>query len=152
MNQQTFGERLAECKEDELGSMKIWLFRENVRLEAEKANLEMAQRDLERERTRLEQKEEVINQELEILKKGFANLEKDRREYARNVSRQPAMENDAVQMLFRGVNSYMTLKKRYKDLMKMFHPDSIAGDNDMVRLVNRVYEQRKREYEEEMRA
>lgn len=152
MDQQVFGEKLNGCGDDELNSLKVWLFRENVRLESEKNALKLEQMELEKEKERLKQEQELIKQELDILKKGFASLDEDRRTHTENVARQPAMESEAVQMLFRGVNSYMTLKKRYKDLIKMFHPDSIAGDNDMVRLINRVYEQRKREYEEEIRA
>ena len=30
--------------------------------------------------------------------------------------------SEVAEMLFSGVNSFLTLKKRYKDLMKMFHP------------------------------
>ena len=50
-------------------------------------------------------------------------------------------------MLFQGVKSQLALKKRYKDLIKMFHPDNIAGDHEMVLTVNAVYEKLKREYE-----
>ena len=50
-------------------------------------------------------------------------------------------------MLFRGVNSFLALKKRYKDLIKMYHPDNVAGDHEMVQLINREYEELKKGYE-----
>ena len=42
-------------------------------------------------------------------------------------------------MFFRGVDNSLALKKRYKDLIKIFHPDNVAGDNDTVQLINREY-------------
>jgi len=155
---------------DELSSAKAWLFKENVRIESEKSRLEKERKKLESERERfreemkllndqfvsdrkrIRQEEEHIKKELEILKKGFKSLEEDRIAQRKAAAKQPVMENDAVNMLFKGVNSYLTLKKRYKDLVKMFHPDSIAGDNDMILMINKVYEKKKREYEMEMRA
>lgn len=55
-------------------------------------------------------------------------------------------------MLFQGVNSHLALKKRYRDLIKMFHPDNIAGDHEMVLVINRIYEELKQDYEMGKRA
>ena len=55
-------------------------------------------------------------------------------------------------MLFQGVNSLLALKKRYKDLIKMYHPDNVAGDHGMVLVINNVYEELRQEFELEMRA
>ena len=52
-----------------------------------------------------------------------------------------------AKLLFQGVRSQLALKKRYRDLIKMFHPDNIAGDHEMVLLINEVYEELKEEYE-----
>ena len=42
----------------------------------------------------------------------------------------------------------MTQKKRYKELTKIFHPDNLAGDTEVIQRINREYEQLKREYEQ----
>ena len=34
-----------------------------------------------------------------------------------------------------------------KDLMKMFHPDNVTGDHEMVQIITREYEELKRAYE-----
>ena len=52
-----------------------------------------------------------------------------------------------AEMLFQGVNSQLALKKRYRDLLKMFHPDNVAGDAEMALVINRIYEELKRSYE-----
>ena len=59
-------------------------------------------------------------------------------------------EYDAVDFIFRGVNSALALKKRYKDLMKIFHPDNISGDQGMVQLINQEYSELCRRYDVSM--
>ena len=57
-----------------------------------------------------------------------------------------------AKLLFQGVKSQLALKKRYRDLLKMFHPDNIAGDHEMVLLINAAYEELREEYEMGKRA
>ena len=54
---------------------------------------------------------------------------------------------EIAEMLFQGVNSHLALKKRYKDLIKMFHPDNPAGDHEMLLVINKIYEELKQDYE-----
>ena len=49
--------------------------------------------------------------------------------------------------MFRGVKNPLALKKRYKDLIKIFHPDNVAGDKEMIQKINREYESLKHEYD-----
>ena len=48
---------------------------------------------------------------------------------------------------FKGVNGPLTLKKRYRDLLKIFHPDNLCGDMGIVQLINKEYERLKKEFE-----
>ena len=41
---------------------------------------------------------------------------------------------------FSGVSDQKSLKKRYKDLLKIYHPDAEGGDNNTVLEINREYE------------
>ena len=43
-------------------------------------------------------------------------------------------------MFFAGVNSMGSLKKRYKDLLKIYHPDNKCGDTDAIQEINREYQ------------
>ena len=47
-------------------------------------------------------------------------------------------------VLFRGVSNPLALRKRYKDLLKIFHPDNLCGDAELVQMINREYEKRKK--------
>ena len=42
---------------------------------------------------------------------------------------------------FRGITNVLTLKKRYKDLIKIYHPDNLAGDTLAIQEINKQYEE-----------
>ena len=46
-------------------------------------------------------------------------------------------------MFFAGVSSELALKKRYKDLIKIYHPDNISGDTNTIQEINREYDELK---------
>ncbi|WP_026652183.1 J domain-containing protein [Butyrivibrio proteoclasticus] len=157
--------------EDELNELRLWLFKESVRLEnhesaleeryarleadqiAFKDRMDAAERKLENATKKLNNDKALFDQRLSILNNGFDQLNSDKKkleaEYIR-LEREKAYqrenEYDALDLLFRGVNSPLTLKKRYKDLMKMFHPDNVSGDQDMVQLINEEYSMLCRQY------
>lgn len=162
-------ERLEASGEGELGELKLWLFKESIRISNEKHELEMAKRDFlnERENTREENRryeehlnvrqrqirreEELIDKKHELIKKGFADLDRDRQALAAREAalseREERFEEktagaaaDASAILFKGADNILLIKKRYKDLMKMFHPDCLGGDTEMVKSLNRTYD------------
>lgn len=150
--------------EDELKELRIWLFKESVRLENQESSLseryarleedEMAfkdrmdklERKLENANKKLANEKALFEQRLSILNNGFDQLNSDKKKLEaefirleREKAYQRENEYDALDILFRGANNPLTLKKRYKDLMKMFHPDNVSGDQDMVQLINEEY-------------
>ena len=162
---------------EELNELKGWLFRENIRLEMERSEFLHTQEKFMEERTRfrdemlevnrklvverkrLKQDEQFFDKKMEILKNGFVQLDAERKAFEKEKlqfhSEQKVHERDLhrerndqmAEMLFQGVNSQLALKKRYRDLLKMFHPDNVAGDAEMVLVINRIYEELKRSYE-----
>lgn len=170
-------EVLREGDEEELKELKTWLFKENIRMEMLRNELKDMQERLEtekkefaeemkrltgnmnRDRKLLEQENKFFDQKMKILQGGFEQLDADRRKFQKEKAKFDARKevytekqdffgrNDTTEMLFRGVNSFLALKKRYKDLIKMFHPDNVAGDHEMVQLINREYEELKKAYE-----
>ena len=179
---QDFEKKLVDGVGEELGELKAWLFKESIRIELERNELkrmedkflkekqqfqeEMAgvNHRLVIERKRLKQDESFFDKKMEILKSGFSQLEADRKKLEKERMLLEAEKNaysasiktdrnmELTELLFQGVNSQLALKKRYKDLIKMFHPDNIAGDHDMVLTINRIYEELKRDYEMGKRA
>lgn len=102
------------------------------------------------ERKRLKEEELFFEKKMEILKGGFAQLEADRRALERErmqfsaerelIMQEKHMGEESVRLFFRGVSNPLTLKKRYKDLIKIFHPDNLCGDTDLLQKINKVYE------------
>ena len=160
---------------DELSELRLWLFKESVRLENQESSLsdryakleadeisfknrvDAAERKLETATRRLDNDQALFEQRLKILNNGFDQLNDDKKKLQNEFIRlerekayQRENEYDAVDFLFRGVNSALALKKRYKDLMKIFHPDNISGDQGMVQLINQEYSELCRRYDVSM--
>ena len=174
--------------EDRLKEIKIFLFQENMRLNAEKQKLESERKELKslqesfmrdrvslrdelnelnrrttQERQRLRQENLFFDKKMEILKDGFRALEEDRRKFERekeefDSSRRLSMSDiqvpdlsllsesdfDAIAcVLFANITGTQMLRKRYKDLVKIFHPDNQCGDERLARAINREYHRRK---------
>lgn len=143
---------------DELKTAKLWLFQENVRLENERRELEEANRRIALEKKRLKEENLFFEKKMTILQNGFRQLDEDRRALDRQKKalerertsrfleeKNGLLPEDAAKLLFRGVNNPLALKKRYKDLLKIFHPDNLFGDEELVQLINREYMRRRRE-------
>lgn len=150
LDAQEFEKNLEDGDEDALKELKEWLSKENIRIQME--------------RRRLKQEADFFDKKMDILKSGFAQLDLERKKVERDKLMLEAEKNahisytrqeknfDVAEMLFQGVNSQLALKKRYKDLIKMFHPDNIAGDHEMVLVINKIYEELKQDYEMGKRA
>lgn len=166
---------------DSLQELKSWLFRENIRIMTASAELDEKQEKFEREKeqfneemkslnrkmsaeqSRIRKDNQLVSEKLEIIKDGFQKLDMDRRrldkEWARLAAEKEIMEERGLydsypetSIFFHGVKSPLTLKKRYKDLTKIFHPDNLAGDTEVIQRINREYDQLRREYEKFMQA
>ena len=159
------------CNEgtEELNELKLWLFKENIRITNEIKDLEedkkkfhqemeTLSRSMEMDKGRLQQENLFFDQKMKILHGGFAQLNEDKRKFQKEKDKFKAKKEvykerqyldercEITRMLFAGVNSLLALKKRYKDLIKMFHPDNVAGDHEMILLINREYEELKKDY------
>ncbi len=115
------------------------------------------------EQKRLREEHMFFEKKLSILQQGFKELEEDRKKleqerkqlkYAQNARKYSdsgvvGSIDDAeefVALLFRNVNSPMTLQKRYRDLVKIYHPDNFCGDEYLVQLINKEFKKRKEDF------
>ena len=171
---------IEEMSAEELNKLKIWLFKENVRVMNEKKELDEYREKLLKERTqfrdeidmlshkivsekkRLKEDKMFFDKKMDILVNGFKRLEADQAMFEKEKKRfesekkyymkeKAAMNADSINVLFRGINGPLTLKKRYRELLKIFHPDNLSGDMDMVQLINKEYEKLKKEYDNRKR-
>ena len=115
---------------------------------------------LVREWKQLEDRQRLFDQKLEILKESYIQLDADRRKLEREKLQFEAQKEHmnhsyasarnqsmAVSLFFKGVTSPLALKKRYRDLIKIFHPDNLCGDKETLQMINQEYEILLRELE-----
>ncbi len=173
-------EILVQGSEEELQELKAWLFRENIRLEAASKKLKDMEEQFLKEKVQFQEEMKVLNRKMagerqrlkednlffekkmEILQNGFKQLDLDRRrldkEWARLMAEKDLLDehllysgHSEVSVFFQGVRNPLALKKRYKDLIKIFHPDNVAGDKDVIQRINIEYERLKEHYEKEFK-
>ena len=134
---------------------------ERKALEEERRKLEMDQqaftRRVEIEDRRLEQQQRLFDMKVKILEEELVKLATEKQ----HVERQKAfysrvqefeyenlygriaqpVESAKSTLFFTGVGSKQSLKKRYKDLIKIYHPDNLDGDKSTLQEINREYDQ-----------
>ena len=162
-------EVMNSTSEEDLLELKHWLFRENIRLQSEQRDLEDMKSRLIKERDEFRKEMDTLNHQMviehkrlkdeqlffekkmEILKNGFMELDAEQQKLNKE---RIMLENNYmdglgtetnVEILFSGVNNSLGLKKRYKDLMKIYHPDNLCGSEKVVQLINREYDKKRAE-------
>lgn len=148
--------RLVSAAKD-LEHMQEQFLREKVQFQEE---MKVLNRKISAERQRLKEDNQFFDKKMEILKNGFSQLDIDRRrldkEWAKLTAERELIGDHRsyegghafdASVLFQGVRSPVALKKRYKELIKIFHPDNVAGDNEMIQRINKEYETLKVKYE-----
>ncbi len=97
---------------------------------------------LESERKELEEELQKLATEKEQVKKQKAFYQKVSDFTAHNSSVSSYVSGNNVvkgDMFFSGVGNKQSLKKRYKDLIKIYHPDNLDGDKDTIQEINSEY-------------
>lgn len=166
---------LDRMSQDELLSLKRFLFEERIRImqEAEKQRevynkflkerltfqeeMKALNRKVLSERKRLKDESSFFDKKLQILQNGFLQLDMDRKKFEREKRQFEEQKKNSssysgtgsyykgqVPDFFKGVTNILGLKKRYRDLLKIFHPDNLCGDSDTVLEINRQYDSMKK--------
>ena len=124
--------------------------------ELEKAwnDLLKEKREVEARAHTLEQQEKQFSMKWEMLIRETQKLADDKQQFERKKKFYDQVQANAQEdygvttsdnivhgeMFFSGVSNKKALKKRYKDLIKIYHPDGDAGDTATVAEINREYE------------
>ena len=166
-------EVLAADSGDDLRELKVWLFRENMRLQEERQELEASKErflservklrneldELNRrtviERKRLKEETLFFDKKMEILKAGFRQLDLDRQKFEQerkgfrkqeqhsDLKKDFPVSTESVELLFKNTSNPLALRKRYRDLVKIFHPDNLFGDAELMQSINQEYSKRR---------
>lgn len=147
-----------------------WIFNEYIRLQEMDKNLEderklieiqkgMLQRQQNKSlllKKQLENQKNLFDQKWQILEKETRQLALDKEKFNREKlmykdkvyreARRSMSNAENVKIFFKGVNDTDSLKKRYKALVKIYHPDNMNGDKDLLLAIQEEYERLSRFY------
>lgn len=150
--------------EDELNEKKKWLFKESIRIETEKKNIEDERKVMEVQKgllqrqqsknmllkKQLENQKNLFDKQWQILEIETRKLVSDQQKFERDKlifkdkvyreARKSMSDTTTSKMFFKGVEDIKSLKKRYKELLKIYHPDNMHGDNTLIQVINIEYE------------
>ncbi|SFB24632.1 hypothetical protein SAMN05216249_11512 [Acetitomaculum ruminis DSM 5522] len=131
-----------ETKVVEIDDAKETLKKERALFKIEKEKYEYEKKLYE---AKVKRDEDLFKKKLEILQLELRKLaaEKERMKRERNFYK---AVNDFdrgcdidTKMFFIGVVDKASLKKRYKDLLKIYHPDNLCGDTEVLQMINNEY-------------
>ncbi len=152
-----------QAQKDELVEMGYELQRERKAIERERNALNKRVRAEEK---RIQNQELFISKKQKIIEDAFRQLSLDKKllecerlnfEYEKGRFKKQRTFNTKSQhvetssydgagtVFFRGVDNELALRKRYKELMKIFHPDNICGDTKTLLRIQKEYESIKKE-------
>lgn len=153
-----------QAQKDELIELGHELQREKKAIERERNALN---KRIKLEEKRFENNEVLISKKQKIIEDAFRQLAVDKKvlecerlnfEYEKGRYRKQRTSNMRNQhvdtasfegsVFFSGVTNELALRKRYKELMKIFHPDNVCGDTKTLLRIQAEYESIKKEYYE----
>lgn len=146
----------ASENEEEIGQLRQTLKNEIAALKQKQICFEREKKDFQKKRAQEDQlfdlKWKLLEEEAKRLAEEESRIERKRNFYERireeeRSSTPITMEIIRGDKFFAGVTSELALKKRYKDLIKIYHPDNVSGDTDTVQEINREYDALKTKWE-----
>ena len=156
-----------QSKKDELDELSHKLQEEKRTLERDRNALDIK---IKTENKRFDQNEIFMSKKQQIIENAFRQLALDRKalecerlnlEYEKGKFAKQKVHSRANSdsmgagtfennycgscVFFRGVDNELALRKRYKELLKIFHPDNRCGDTKTLLLIQKEYEKMKNE-------
>lgn len=155
---------------DELNELKKWLFSENIRLKTalkeveeeralinvQKGILQKQQRKNQIYKTQLDNQRMLFESQWDIMENEIRRLTAEKQQFERDKAvyrdeiyreaRKEAVISTGGRVFFKGIKDGNTLRKRYRDLMKIFHPDNPGGDSTTIHAITAEYERLKSFY------
>lgn len=141
--------------------LKNALAEEQKRLKEERRNFEREKKEFifrkEMEEKRLGEEKRLFQLKWKVLEGEFQKLAKEKQDMAKEKERyyQRADRRSAytfsgsvagAEMFFSGVDNELALKKRYKELIKIYHPDNLSGDTGTLQMINKTYDILKKQF------
>lgn len=111
-----------------------------------KRHVEYQNMHFEQQKNLFDTKFRILEEEMMKLAEERAEVEKKKAfydmvdEFHAKTAQKALPDCQLGEIFFRGVESQQSLKKRYKALVKIYHPDNVGGDDSLVMEINREYD------------
>ena len=128
------------------------LAEERLKLEREKKAFylkrESEEKRLEEESSLFRMKWKILESELQKLaiEKQALEIEKENNYHNSDDYKKSSVTVEGAEVFFSGIDNGIALKKRYKELIKIYHPDNQCGDTITLQKINKLYDMLKKEY------
>lgn len=151
-------------QEEEKTFYEEWCLQETKEIERKRRSLQEEKRKLEDEKRKFEwekkeflilkkaesrkneQQQQLFDMKWKMLEDEVKKLASEREQFERDKLNEKQKRTPAISVrkgsagvFFVGVDDSNTLKKRYKDLIKIYHPDNVAGDKSTLQEINSEY-------------
>lgn len=145
--------RIIEDMHKDLSTTKMLIDKAQQELELQSEKLK---REKKTERDRISREKDLFDMKWKVLETETQKLADDKKKFERekafyskvlkfNEESESVAESnsqiESAQIFFIGVGTEKSLKKRYKDLLKIYHPDNLDGDTGTIQEINREYEE-----------
>ena len=131
----------------DLNTTKTLIDRAQQELQVQCERLEQEKRTerdrIAREKSLFDMKWKVLESETQKLADDKQKFEREKAFYSKvlkfneeNPQSESVEQITSAQIFFIGVGSEKSLKKRYKDLLKIYHPDNLGGDTGTIQEIN----------------
>ncbi|MCI8991559.1 MAG: hypothetical protein HFG80_02350 [Eubacterium sp.] len=135
---------------EEIERKRRSLQEERLKLEDEKRKFEWEKKEYliqkKAEDRKNEQQQQLFNMKWKMLEDEVKKLASEREQFERDklyeqqkITPAISVRKGSAGVFFVGVDNSNSLKKRYKDLIKIYHPDNVAGDKTTLQEINSEY-------------
>ncbi len=110
----------------------------------------MEEKRLTEEKRLFQMKWKILEGELQNLAREKKEMAMEKEQYTKKANKYSAYsvscDSSEAEMFFSGVDNELALKKRYKELIKIYHPDNAAGDTGTLQMINKTYDLLKKQF------
>ncbi|MBE5940481.1 MAG: hypothetical protein E7266_08805 [Lachnospiraceae bacterium] len=125
------------------------LIKEKIRkIDREKELFDKQWKVIEKELKRIAKDNERIANEKEYLEREKRNFRKSFKDHGSNSGHKSAVTATVgdAEGFFVGTTGLVSVRKRYKELMKIYHPDNVNGESPILVRINKEYEELVKRY------
>lgn len=125
----------------------------NRELVNKERKLTLLEEELNKKKHLFDMQWQLLEHELNVLASEKEQLIREKQLHSQRKKREEANPYSkelklSGRMFFLGVKDELSLKKRYRDLLKLYHPDNMNGDVNAMQAINKEYHELKRKFEE----